>query len=66
MKKKQVFGNGCGFWERLRERLRKRPKWSFSPILRQTRKTSPKNTRKRVATRRNSKFARQVGRFMKP
>ena len=22
MKKKQVFGNGCGFWERLRERLR--------------------------------------------
>lgn len=23
MKKKQVFGNGCGFWERLRERLRK-------------------------------------------
>lgn len=21
--KKQVFGNGCGFWERLRERLRK-------------------------------------------
>ena len=41
----------------MRERLRKRPKWSFSPILRQTRKTSPKNTRKRVATRRNSKFA---------
>lgn len=45
----------------MRERLRKRPKWSFSPILRQTRKTSPKNTRKRAATRRNSKFARQGG-----
>ena len=29
MKKKQVFGNGCGFWERLRERLRKKSRFFF-------------------------------------
>ena len=36
MKKKQVFGNGCGFWERLRERLRKKSRFFscfFSKIV---------------------------------